>query len=233
MKGGLLMKMLKNNKTYLSLALLLPLLFTGCKWAKKKEVVETRKTKKVALQDTHHGLPITQDGKRASRKQHAKDIEAFIVKEHDDELLLSPSLVASHDNISHSDSGWVREKEAQKEFEPVLFAFDSSEVREKERSKLNYDITRAQQAVQEGYTVVVEGHADSKYMSPEYNIAKSEERANVGKIELVKNGVPEERIKVVAYGDNKKAVNVAGKEERNRRIEFVKVSHGENKVVTL
>ncbi len=233
MKGGLLMKMLKNNKTYLSLALLLPLLFTGCKWGKKKEVVETHKSKKVALQDTHHGLPITQDGKKSSRKQHAKDIEAFIVKEHDDELLLSPSLVASNDNISHSDSGWVREKESQKEFEPVLFAFDSSEIREKERSKLSYDIAQAQQAARDGYTLVVEGHADKKYMSAEYNIAKSEERAKVGKEELVRNGVPEEQIKIVAYGDHKPAVNVPGKEERNRRIEFVKVSHGENKVVTL
>ncbi len=228
------MKMLKKNRTYLSLLLLLPLLFTGCKWSKKKDVAEVScKSKKVALQDTHRGLPILEDGKRSSRKQHTKNIEAFVVEGHDDELLLSPTLVASHDNLSHSDSGWVREKEAQKEFEPVLFAFDSSEVREKERSKLNYDINNAQKAVQDGYTLVIEGHADSKYMSPEYNIAKSEERANVGKKELLKSGIPEERIKVVAYGDNKKAVNVQGKEERNRRIEFVKVSHGEDRVVTL
>ena len=235
MKGGLLiMKMLKNNRTYLSLVLLLPLLFTGCKWSKKKEVAQVEcKSKRVALQDTHQGLPVVQDGKRSSKKQRSKDVEAFVVQSHDDELLVSPSLIASGDNISHSDAGWVREERSEKEFEPVLFAFDSSEIREKEKAKLNYDIAHAQQAVQEGYTIVVEGHADSKYMSAEYNIAKSEERANVGKKELMKNGIPAENIKVVAYGDNKKAVNVSGPEERNRRIDFVKVSHGQDTAIRL
>ena len=228
------MKMLRNNRTYLSLVLLLPLLFTGCKWGKKKEVAEVeRKTKRVALQDTHHGLPVLQEGKKSSKKQQSKDLEAFVVQSGDDELLVSPSLIASADNISHSDAGWVREEKSEKEFEPVLFAFDSSEIREKEKAKLNYDIVHAQEAVQKGYTIVVEGHADSKYMSAEYNIAKSEERATVGKKELMKSGIPGENIKVVAYGDNKKAVNVPGKEERNRRIEFVKVSHGQDATITL
>jgi outer membrane protein OmpA-like peptidoglycan-associated protein len=226
------MKMLKNN-TYLSLILLLPLVLTGCKWGKKRDVSESRKCKKVALQDTHHGLPIVRDGQKSVKSQRVKNVSAFVVKDNDDELLVSPTLVASDENISHSDSGWRREKSAEKEFEPVLFGFDSAEIRAKEQTKLAYDIDRAQQAVRDGYTIVVEGHADSKYISAEYNIAKSEERANVGKKELLKNGIPEEQIKVVAYGDHKRAVNVAGKDERNRRIEFVKVSHGDDNVITL
>lgn len=225
------MKMLRNN-VYLSLVLLLPLVLTGCKWAKKTEVEEGSgcKSKKSALHDKSHGLPVFEDEKKASRKRRhkPKDIEAFVVQDHEDELLVSPTLVASDETISHSDLNWALEQNTEKEFEPVLFAFDSAEIREQEAPKLAYDVAHAQDAIRKGCTIVVEGHSDSEYRSAEHNIAMSEQRANIGKSELIKSGVPAEKIKVVAYGDNKKAVNTRKREERNRRLEFVAVSHDQN-----
>lgn len=219
------MKMLKNN-SYLSLFLLFPLLvLTGCKWSKKKEATETKRSKKIALYDNkHRGLPIIRDGKKKDDKKSTKELAAFVISDEDD-LLVSPQRRISDDkNVSHSDAGWNRQENAERGFEPVLFGFDSTEIRSKEEPKLAYDIQHAKEAVAKGYTIVVEGHADSKYVSAEYNVAKSEQRAKVGAEKLVEAGIPQKQIKVVAYGDNKKAVNVAGKEERNRRIEFVPVA---------
>ncbi len=226
------MKMLKANN-YLSLLLLLPLLFTGCKWNKKKEVKETKHTKRVALHDKNHGFSIIRESREGGEKNRSRELDAFIIKDKEDELLVSSSSVSYKDNVSHSDAGWVRDRDSQKEFEPVLFAFDSAAIRKTEESKLDYDIAHAKEAVEAGYTIVVEGHADGKYVSPEYNVAKSEQRAKVGAEALKKSGIPQERVKVVAYGDNKKAVPTNAAEERNRRIEFVKVSHGGDNVITL
>lgn len=214
------MKMLKNN-THLSLLLLIPLVFTGCKWNKKQEV--KCKSKKVALYDKHGNFPLAGDRYQSNKNNSSKPIDAFVITDEEDEFLTSPQRLST-DKISHSDANWKRDKNAENEFEPVLFAFDSSEIRAKEKPKLEYDIARAKEAVNSGYTVVVEGHSDSKYISAEYNIAKSERRAQVGAEELKKAGVPESNIKVVAYGDSKRAVPTNDKEERNRRIEFVKVS---------
>jgi len=109
------------------------------------------------------------------------------------------------------------------EFEPVFFDFDSSRIRPSEVTKLE---TVA--AALRGNTkkLVVEGHADERGTA-EYNRALGERRALACREELIKQGVPADRITTISYGEDRPAE--LGHDEaawaRNRRCEFITVSH--------
>jgi len=104
-------------------------------------------------------------------------------------------------------------------FAPVLFAFDSAKISQREAAKLPA-VARHMKA-NTSKTLVIEGHCDERGTA-EYNRTLGERRAQAAREELVKLGVPASRITTISYGKDKPAN--PGHDEaawaENRRCEF-------------
>ena len=116
-------------------------------------------------------------------------------------------------------AGWNEDREALKS-ETVYFAYDSSAVRDSEKSKL--DNVAAHLKSNTTVALKVEGHCDERG-TEEYNRALGERRALAIREYLVNSGVAADRIDTVSFGEDKPAAQ--GHDEAawhlNRRGEFV------------
>lgn len=106
---------------------------------------------------------------------------------------------------------------------PVHFAFDDATLREEDKPS----ITRFAQVVQQHYPnakVTVEGFADPAG-TRSYNVNLSQRRAEAVKQYLTENGMPNEMVATVAYGETRQVVPGAERDamgaEKNRRVTFV------------
>jgi outer membrane protein OmpA-like peptidoglycan-associated protein len=97
----------------------------------------------------------------------------------------------------------------------VFFEFDSAELGPQAVAELD----KAAQSIKGSTTgvILIEGHTD-EVGDPGYNKQLAERRAQAAKTYLVDQGVPEARIKVVAYGEGLPMIDKHGKERVNRRI---------------
>jgi peptidoglycan-associated lipoprotein len=112
---------------------------------------------------------------------------------------------------------------------PVNFDFDQSMVRDRDRAAL----TRFAQVVghyYQGSLITVEGFADPAG-SARYNMALSRRRADAVKSYLVSQGIPDQLVKTVGYGESRLVAPGASHEEpgaeSNRRVVFVVESKGQ------
>ncbi len=186
-----------------------------------------KKGKKVALVDRTRGIPTGDQIDEG--KFWDQGVEAFVLEEDDLDMELGAfdaekEMQLARADIEKEEPTWKEDAEFEKEnFESIHFDFDSHTVREDQKSTLAFDIEQARKAVEDG-AITVAGHSDSHFVSELYNIAKSEKRAREVAAHLEEAGIPAEKIKVVAYGDKQRAVDVAGKEEKNRRVELIKLT---------
>lgn len=98
--------------------------------------------------------------------------------------------------------------------ETTLFEYDKAEIRKSEQGSLD-DLAMAMKKNQ-GYNLVIEGHADSTGSKP-YNYELGKERAVNVFHYLADKGVNPKRLKVRSYGENRpQSINAA----YNRRVEF-------------
>jgi len=113
-------------------------------------------------------------------------------------------------------------QEQRGQFEMVYFDYDSSQVRESERMKVErvaeFMKSKASQSL------IVEGHCDERG-SNEYNLALGERRALAVRAYLIGLGVDGERIQTKSFGEERPAA--MGHDEsswsQNRRAEFVTI----------
>ncbi len=102
----------------------------------------------------------------------------------------------------------------------IYFDYDSSNIREDQRSALDENARKLREYQPEDM-VVVEGYCDERG-TIEYNLALGERRAQAIKTYLVDAGVAESRIETVSYGEEQPAV--MGSDEsalaQNRRAEL-------------
>jgi len=109
--------------------------------------------------------------------------------------------------------------------ERVHFDFDKSNIRME--FEANLDQKAAILMANAGVRVRIEGHADERG-SDEYNLALGNRRAESAKRYLVNAGVPDGRIEIVSFGEER-PLDPASTEEawaRNRRAEFRITSGG-------
>lgn len=112
--------------------------------------------------------------------------------------------------------------EITKQFQPVLFDFNRSDVREDQIPALqnNATVMRKYQNV----NVLIEGHCDERG-TDEYNLALGERRAKTAKDYLTGLGIPEARLSTISYGETRPFAE--GHDEdawrQNRRAHFVAV----------
>lgn len=187
---------------------------------------ETKKSKKTALADEGKGIPLA-GLTRDEGKFFDSQVEAFVLDETTDEELADFDATREM-QLARADIDqepvWKEDLSFdQQNFETIYFDFDKHEIREDQRATLAFDLEQAKEAIKEG-SLAIEGHSDSHFVSELYNIAKSEKRARAIAAELQRVGIPQDKIKVVGYGDKKKAVDAPGKEERNRRAEIIRLT---------
>jgi peptidoglycan-associated lipoprotein len=105
-------------------------------------------------------------------------------------------------------------------FAPVFFEYDSSQVADSERPKIE-DVSRHLKQ-NSSVAVIVEGHCDERG-SNEYNLALGERRAQAVRAYLAGLGIEADRIQTKSYGEENPADQ--GHDEAawaaNRRGEFV------------
>ena len=122
-----------------------------------------------------------------------------------------------------------------KEFDVVHFDYDKKNIRPDQEPLVKHNIEVAKEVLEEGIgqgKIMVEGHACSSGGSGPYNLALSEERAKVARDRFVAEGVPAEKIKIVARGSEVPVI-INGQpltgdrtaQAPNRRDEF-RVIHG-------
>ncbi len=104
-------------------------------------------------------------------------------------------------------------------FETVLFDYDRADVRPDQAAKLaaKLAILRANPRLE----VRIEGHCDERGPD-EYNLALGNRRAAAVKRWFVEHGIPESRLTIVSYGEERPADPASTEDAfaRNRRAEF-------------
>jgi peptidoglycan-associated lipoprotein len=110
--------------------------------------------------------------------------------------------------------------EYARQFEPVYFAYDSSQVDASERGKIEGVAESLRRSANTG--VIVEGHCDERG-SREYNMALGERRALAVRAYLIGLGIDGSRIQTKSFGEE--SPSAPGHDEEswrlNRRAEFV------------
>lgn len=97
----------------------------------------------------------------------------------------------------------------------IYFAFDSSDLDEAARTKLNENAEWLK--ADPSRTLTIEGHTD-EVGTPEYNLGLGERRARATKDYLVRLGIEEKRVSIITYGEERPA---STEDTQNRRSVFV------------
>jgi peptidoglycan-associated lipoprotein len=105
-------------------------------------------------------------------------------------------------------------------FEPVLFAYDSSQVAAGQRAKIEAVGQHLKQ--NPAHSVILEGHCDERG-SREYNLALGERRALAVRTYLIGLGITSDRTQTKSYGEENPATPSHDESawSQNRRGEFV------------
>ena len=114
--------------------------------------------------------------------------------------------------------GWPKNHELLKA-ETVYFAFDSSEIKSDQKSKIQ---SVADYLRKEGVDVEVEGHCDERG-TEEYNRALGSRRALAIREQLIALGITPDRVEVISFGEDRPAMegNNEAAWSKNRRGMFV------------
>lgn len=107
-------------------------------------------------------------------------------------------------------------------FEPVYFLYDQNVIRQSEEYKLKAVADYLKSNAKAG--IVIEGNCDSRGTT-EYNRVLGEKRAIAAKTFLMNQGIEENRIKTISYGEERPAVQGETNDAhaQNRRDELVPV----------
>ena len=99
--------------------------------------------------------------------------------------------------------------------EIVYFEFDSSELDESARAKLEENAQWLKADPKR--TLTIEGHTD-EVGTPEYNLGLGERRAQTSRDYLLRLGIEPNRVSIITYGEEKPA---GSEDSENRRSVFV------------
>ena len=103
---------------------------------------------------------------------------------------------------------------------PVIVYFDAKSDQFTPHSRELLDNTVAQYRQHAGQQVILAGHADPHEGSGAQGVGLSQRRANAVREYLVSRGVPAGVMTTQAFGQSRPAVEVAGPDPANRRVEI-------------
>lgn len=166
---------------------------------------------------------VTQTPDKAPQRQlfMEEDIDGFVLEEENDPFSSTQGFNESIKLVEPSPE-WKNEQVAQFAFKTIYFDFDNDALRQDQQTALHYDLAKVKEAVANGYTVVIEGHACNFAGSAVYNMMLSEKRAQAVARFLQDQGVSADKLKVVGRGSEMCVVSEGDKEAQapNRRVEI-------------
>ncbi len=225
------------NKSFLwVLAIVLAL--PGC--FGKKDKKETRKGKKKTAMHVEVDIPVVDEEIKnyfdddvdefALLEDNEEDFDAETIADLDLDIDLDALEQASADELD-DDFFWVEDvDEPEDSFKNLYFAFDKSDLKEDQEEYVAQNIEYAKELIERGEspTITIEGHSCSSAGSRSYNLAISNNRADVVASRFVADGIPRESIKIVGRGQDVPALDLDGnpiagdstQQWPNRRVEI-------------
>lgn len=201
---------------FIGLLVSVALVLSGCL---SKKTATKKSPKKIASKSSGSGVPLARYKPGDTRFWNDR-VEAFVL-EGDSRDQRYESKIAYAEHVDALEKEWRSEAKEVSSFEPIYFSYDDYSVRKDQEAAVQYNTAQAKSATENQKVAVrVEGHSDKKCISETYNIAVSQKRANTISGRLASAGVPRDQIKAVGYGGSQVAVDVDGKEQKNRRVEF-------------
>jgi peptidoglycan-associated lipoprotein len=131
-----------------------------------------------------------------------------------------PPEPAAEDALASRDIGDINKNSP---FQPVFFAYDSSDIDGEGQQALNKNADLLKKYAT--WVITIEGHADERGTA-EYNLALGERRAVAARTYLVSLGVSSDRLRTVSYGKEFPfdPAHTEGAWAKNRRAQFVVTS---------
>ncbi len=114
----------------------------------------------------------------------------------------------------------IEELNAQGVLKTIYFEYDQSELDEDDRMTIQENVAWLENNT--AYNVVIEGHCDERG-TIEYNLALGDRRAKVVRDYMRSLGMPDGRMRVVTWGEERPEIERTGEAawSRNRRAEFI------------
>ncbi len=146
-----------------------------------------------------------------------------VIEDHDKELL---NLITMENKIRLQKERYIFNPDTEYMtnnwyvFENISFDFNKYEI--KDHAYEDLDRIVKTMIINPSLKIVISGHTDS-VGSHNYNQKLSEERAKTIADYIIKNGIPQSRIKILGYGDQRPLNDNSNllKNEKNRRVEFM------------
>jgi peptidoglycan-associated lipoprotein len=106
-----------------------------------------------------------------------------------------------------------------RDMQPIIFDYDKSDIREDQKGKLQ--TATAYMKSNPNVRITIEGNTDERG-SEEYNLALGDRRANAVKQYMAAQGIAENRLSSVSYGEERPACNAQTEDcyQQNRRAAF-------------
>lgn len=165
----------------------------------------------------------------------AEDVEAFMLDEDENPFTTKAAVKAQNgeevalENVESS-TGDLYADSSKHGLKTIYYNFDQHGVRADQKAVLEHDVEVAQNLVNKGYDLTVEGHACNSAGNKDYNIMLSEKRAEGIKKFFVENGIDEHNIRTVGWGYERPVVPFGTTEQQapNRRVEVYAYPHDKN-----
>jgi len=178
-------------------------LFFGCGGGKCG-----KDSKKVALASTamSQEIPLYEESDflvegDASNFAFLDDGVEEVVGQKEERMLANAKEMAEYDEWLDEEEAplaW-NEEENDFKFEVVNFDLNREAIRKDQKTAMTENIEVAKEAVKNGKEIVVVGHC-CQLGAASYNMSLSEKRAKTIRDEMVENGVPEGKVKIVGVG---------------------------------
>jgi outer membrane protein OmpA-like peptidoglycan-associated protein len=209
------------KKTIISLLALL-ILLPGC-LKNKKSVKVGNKSVKISRE-----IKKQNKGKASNLFLDDSSIDEFVFEEDTENPFdgggtladnLSIALVNSDEN-SFASKSTLNKKYYN--FKTIFFGYDRFSIKEKQKKALNHNLSIVSKAVNQGKTLVIEGHSCKSAGSSVYNMFLSEKRAQSVARFFVDNGISIDKLKIVGRGNEMCIVPLGDKDQQapNRRVEI-------------
>ena len=211
---------MQNSKKFLLFSLFLAICLGGCKKNQKKITDQ----QKPFFSKTH--------------KQEEAPVEPFQLDQNtmksfalDDKITPHQSTTSSRHTKKSADNpllSWenVSAEDSKHQFKTLHFDFNVDTLKPTQKKALQHNVDQAKKMIQQGKTIVIEGHACHSEGSAIYNLALSERRARHVAQEFAKAGIDSSTIKIAPRGQEMPVRKGGNRQQQwvNRRSEIFAIN---------